>query len=154
MFIEIVAKGGNLLLNVGPCARGYIDDRACASLDVFEKWMKYNSRSIYGCTKAEPAFTAPEGCYLTQSEDGSRLYLHLFSYPFRTLIMDNIADKIEYAQFLHDASEVLYKNETVPMKAEAGSYDYTSGADAKSVRFTLPVIKPDQVVPVIEIFLK
>ena len=154
MLIKTVAAGGNLLMNVGPCARGYIDDRACDALEVYGKWMKYNGRSVYGCTKAEPEFTAPNGTYLTQSEDGSRLYIHLFSYPFKTLMMDNLADQIDYAQFLHDGSEVLYQEETVPMKLEAGSENYAGAADPKRVRFTLPVVKPNQLVPVIEIFLK
>ena len=154
MLVKTVAIGGNLLMNVGPCARGYIDDRACASLDVYADWMKYNSRSIYGCTMAEPEFKAPEGTYLTQSEDGSRLYVHLFSYPFRTLIMDNIADRIDYVQFLHDASEIIYQRDSAPSKTEAGSYADTAASDAGRVRFTLPVIKPDHLVPVIEIFLK
>ena len=154
MLIKTVATGGNLLLNVGPCARGYIDDRACAALEAMGKWMKYNDRSIYGCTKAEPEFTAPDGTWLTQSEDGSRLYIHLFSYPFRTLTMDNLADKIDYAQFLHDGSEILYQKETVPVKLEAGSQGYGENADAAKIRFTLPVVKPNQCIPVIEVFLK
>lgn len=154
MLIKTVATGGNLLLNVGPCARGYIDDRACNALDAFAKWMKYNDRSIYGCTMAEPEFTAPNGTYLTQSEDGKRLYVHLLSYPFRTLMMDNVADKIAYAQFLHDASEVLFQPEAAPVTVEAGSFSDKTVTDPKRVRFTLPVVQPNQLVPVIEIFLK
>ena len=138
MLIKTVAYGGNLLMNVGPCARGYLDDRACTALDAYAGWMKYNSRSIYGCTMAEPEFKAPTGTYLTQSEDESRLYIHLLSYPFDALDMDQLADKIEYAQFLHDASEIRYK----PVK------------DSNAIRFTLPVVKPNQLVPVIEVLLK
>ncbi len=154
MLIKTVSCGGNLLMNVGPCARGYIDERACDALGVFEKWMKYNNRSIYGCTMAEPEFVAPNGVYYTQSEDGSRLYAHLFSYPFKTLVLDNLADKIDYAQFLHDGSEIKFKAEGAPVQLEAGSYKDDAPVDPKRVAFTLPVIKPNQVVPVIEIFLK
>ncbi|MBQ8310770.1 MAG: alpha-L-fucosidase [Clostridia bacterium] len=154
MLIKTVACGGNLLMNVGPCARGYIDDRACDALDVYAKWMKYNSRSIYGCTMAEPEFKAPDGTYLTQSEDGKRLYVHLFSYPFKTLVMDNIGDKIEYAQFLHDASEVQYQLDTTPSNLPAGSYRDADPTTENRVNFTLPVVKPNQTVPVIEIYLK
>ena len=154
MLIKTVACGGNLLMNVGPCARGYIDDRACNALDVYAKWMKYNSRSIYGCTMAEPEFEAPQGTYLTQSEDGGRLYIHLFSYPFRTLSMDNLGDKIEYAQFLHDASEVQYQLDTAPSNVPAGSYRDADPTTQNRVNFTLPVVKPNQTVPVIEVYLK
>ena len=48
------------------------------ALKVYADWMKFNSRSIYGCTMAEPEYETPIDCRLTQSEDGKRLYVHLF----------------------------------------------------------------------------
>ena len=156
MLIKTVSCGGNLLMNVGPCGRGYIDDRAVNALQVYGKWMKYNSRSIYGCTMAEPEFQAPNGTYLTQSEDGSRLYVHLFSYPFGSFVMDGLADKIEYAQFLHDASEIKFQT-LAPTNVAAGSYAGSQVAKTEkeeSVKLILPPVQPDQIVPVIEIFLK
>ena len=108
MLIDTVALGGNMLMNVGPTARGYFDKRAENALKVYADWMKYNSKSIYGCTMAEPEFTAPDGTKLTQSEDGKRLYIHLQNYPFVFLEMQNLGDKIEYAQFLHDYSQIQY----------------------------------------------
>ncbi|MBQ7336292.1 MAG: alpha-L-fucosidase [Clostridia bacterium] len=157
MLIKTVACGGNLLMNVGPCARGYLDSRACNALDAYAGWMKYNSRSIYGCTMAEPEFTAPVGTWLTQSEDGERLYIHLFSYPYGALVMDGLADKIEYAQFLHDASEIQFQPLAVERVA-AGSYGGSQVRGDKhgagQIKFTLPPVQPDQLVPVIEVFLK
>ena len=152
MLIELLCKtvalGGNLLMNVGPCARGYFDKRAMNALAVYGEWMKYNSRSIYGCTMAEPEFTAPSGTVFTQSEDGKRLYIHIFSYPYRFLKVDNIADKIEYAQFLHDGSEVKYD---VGKPTHFG--DGLSESE-NSIYLKVPFVKPDVVVPVIEIILK
>ena len=57
MLVNTVSCGGNLLMNVGPTARGYLDYRAEEALQVYADWMKYNGRSIYGCTMAEPEFT-------------------------------------------------------------------------------------------------
>src|SRR5699024_1415622 len=102
MLVETVSLGGNLLMNVGPTARGYLDSRACAALEVYAQWMQYNSRSIYGCTMAAPEFRAPRDCRFTQSIDGKRLYVHLFAYPFAYLELPGLAGKVEYAQFLHD----------------------------------------------------
>ena len=150
MLINTVSLGGNLLMNVGPTARGYLDYRAEAALKVFADWMKYNSRSIYGCTMAEPEFTAPADCRLTQSEDGKRLYIHLFAYPFRHLRVENLAGKIHYAQFLHDASELHYKENELDPQAGDSQPDKLEG----TVIFELPVVKPNTLVPVIEIFLK
>lgn len=148
MLIETVSLGGNLLMNVGPTGRGNLDYRAEAALKVYADWMKLNSRSIYGCTMAEPEFTAPRGTYLTQSEDGKRLYVHLFQYPFGVLEMPGYAGKVEYAQFLHDASELRITEHKVDHFGDGLS----SGDDL--LVLSLPVIKPPVTVPVIELFLK
>lgn len=149
MLVNTVSLGGNLLMNVGPTSRGYLDYRAEAALAVYADWMKYNSRSIYGCTMAEPEFQAPQDCRLTQSADGKRIYVHLFAYPFAHLKLKGFAGKIKYAQFLHDGSEVLFTE---------GKIDhFSAGAekeDADTVIFYLPDVKPHCLVPVIEIFLK
>ena len=137
ILISCVATGGNLIMNVGPTSRGVFDKRADNALDVYSEWMKYNNRSIYGCTMAEPCFTAPVGCMLTQSEDEKKLYIHLVDYPYAELIAVNLADKIDYCQFLHDGSEIKFR------KNEDGS-----------VNFVIPGIKPDMYIPVIEVFLK
>ena len=136
MLLNSVSGGGNLLMNVGPTGRGNFDERADKALEVFEKWMDANSRSIYGCTKAEPEFREPTGTVLTQSENGERLYIHLIDYPFSALRMENMAGKIDYAQFLHDGSEIEIR--------EKGDL----------VTFLTPGIRPNQIVPVIEVFLK
>ncbi len=149
LLINSVARGGNLLMNIGPTSRGYIDYRAEAALKVYADWMKYNSRSIYGCTMAEPDFKEPRGCRFTQSEDGKRLYIHLMEYPFQNLLLPDMADKIEYAQFLHDGSEILYSESAT---SQAG--DDTLGDLSGTVIMNIPPVKPPVVVPVIEIFLK
>ena len=137
VLLRSICNGGNLLMNVGPTARGCFDDRADDALAVYAKWMRFNGRSIYGCTKAEPEFEAPVGTVLTQSADGSRLYIHLLEYPFSEMKMGNMAGKIDYAQFLHDASEIRFRENP----------DGT-------VNFIIPGIKPKQEISVIEVFLK
>jgi alpha-L-fucosidase len=140
MLVNTVSCGGNLLMNVGPTARGTFDDRAKAALGVYRDWMRLNARSIYGCTQSE--FTAPPDCRFTQN--GNRLYLHVFAWPFRHIHLDGLAGKVEYAQLLHDASEI----KIVEHKSEE------QGADANTLTLEIPVRKPDVVVPVIELFLK
>ena len=148
MLINTVCIGGNLLMNVGPTAKGYFDKRAENALKVYAEWMKYNGESIYGCTQAEPEFTAPRGTRLTQSNDGKRLYIHLMEYPYAFLEFPGLADKIDYAQFLHDGSEILYTLNKVEHFSES-----TSAKD-NMVAFKIPYVKPDVIVPVIEVFLK
>ena len=148
MLVNTVSLGGNLLMNVGPTSRGYFDSRALAALKVYADWMKYNSRAIYGCTQAEPEFVAPADCRYTQSEDGMRLYLHLFAYPFAHLALKGLAGKVDYAQFLHDGSEVLFNDGEVKHFSEGRSND------ENQLVLYLPPVKPDCLVPVIELILK
>ena len=148
MLVETVSLGGNLLMNVGPTARGYLDSRAQKALEVYARWMQYNSRSIYGCTMAEPQFQAPQDCRFTQSVDGKRLYLHLFAYPFAYLELHGLAGKVDYVQFLHDASEVRFTEG----KVDHFSLGATQAKDLLVLE--LPPVKPDVLVPVLEIFLK
>ena len=145
MLIKTVSCGGNLLMNVGPTARGYLDRRTEKALGVFAEWMKYNNRSIYGCTMAEPEFKAPRGCHFTQSVDGKRLYVHIIEYPFASLNLSGLSNKVEYAQFLHDGSELLFNKGT-------SSEERSNSEDCLIIK--LPVIKPNVIVPVIELFLK
>ena len=148
MLVNTVCIGGNLLMNVGPTARGYFDYRAEKALKVYADWMRVNSRSIYNCTMAEPEFKAPRGTRLTQSEDGKRLYIHLVEYPYAFLEFEGLADKIDYAQFLHDGSEILYTIDEVA--------HFSEGRTSKKglVAFKIPQQIPDMIVPVIEVFLK
>ena len=107
MLVDTVSKGGNLLLNVGPTARGEFDMRALDRLEGMGKWMAQHSRSVYGCTQAPAEFKVPQDCRLTYNPQTNRLYVHLFSWPYRDLFLDGYAGKVAYAQLLNDASEVL-----------------------------------------------
>jgi len=148
MLVNTVCIGGNLLMNVGPTARGCFDYRAEKALKVYADWMKYNGRSIYNCTMAEPEFKAPRGTRLTQSEDGKRLYIHLIEYPYAFLEFEGLADKIDYAQFLHDGSEILYTID------EVGHFSEGRTSKKGLVAFRIPQHIPEMIVPVIEVFLK
>lgn len=140
LLIESVSKGGNLLLNVGPTARGVFDYRAQDRLKSIGDWMKYNSRSIYGCTEAPADFTVPYNSLLTYNPVTKRLYVHLLAYPMGSLTLPNMADKVKYVQFLHDASEIKFR----------------TGKDAEKndLILTLPVLKPQSEIPVLEVYLK
>ncbi|TBA51397.1 alpha-L-fucosidase [Rhizobium ruizarguesonis] len=146
MLVGTVAMGGNLLMNVGPTARGTLDHRAIAALAAYEEWMALHERSIVGCTQSD--FAAPADCRLTQN--GDRLYIHLFNWPYRHLHFDALAGQVEYAQFLHDGSEVTW------LRASANTLwantQFPVGED--QLTFVLPVRRPQIVVPVIEVKLK
>ena len=80
--------------------------------------------------------------------DGKRLYIHLFAYPFAHLMVRGLAGKIDYAQFLNDASEVKYSEGKIRHFGEG------LPENDDMVVFELPPVKPHTLVPVIEVFLK
>ncbi len=142
MLINTVSCGGNLLMNVGPTARGNLDDRALAALDAYAAWMSLHSRSIYGCTQSP--YEPPVDCRYTQN--GDRLYVHVFAWPFRHLHLRGLEGRVAYAQLLHDASEICVCRDTCD-----GRHDWKQPG---TLTLELPVQKPCVTVPVIEMFLK
>ena len=147
LLIESVSKGGNLLLNVGPTARGVFDERAQESLQSMGDWMKYNSRAIYGCTQAPAGFKAPENCLLTYNPKTNRLYIHLLVYPLENLTLEGYQGKIKYAQLLHDGSEIK-------MEENPRAFWIQTNENKDILNLRLPVQKPNDKIPVIEIILK
>ncbi|HMH31508.1 MAG TPA: alpha-L-fucosidase, partial [Puia sp.] len=147
LLIETVSKGGNLILNVGPTARGFFDGRAQERLQGMGEWMKYNNKSIYGCTQAPKDFAVPDNTLLTYNPATRKLFIHLLDYPLETLVLKGYAGKVKYAQFLHDNSEIKF--------SEAQQQEF-SKADEKSADLVLelPVQKPHSAIPVIELDLK
>ncbi|GEM_PF-49353 len=140
LLINSVSKGGNLLLNVGPTGRGTFDLRAQERLKAMGDWMAVNSRSIYSCTEAPPEFVVPPNTLLTWNPTTRRLYVHLLSYPLNGIWLKGLAGKVEYVQFLHDASEIRFE----PGKGE----------EASDLWLSLPVQKPPVEIPVLEVFIK
>jgi alpha-L-fucosidase len=73
LLTDIVAKGGNLLLNIGPSPEGTWDEGAYKSLAETGTWMKQNGEAIYGTRKVAPYYDGP--LYHTEKKDHSAHYL-------------------------------------------------------------------------------
>jgi len=149
LLVDAVSKNGNMLLNVGPTGRGEFDPRARTRLEAVGEWMKYHDRAIYGCGAAPESLTPPPDCRYTFHEKTDRLYLHIFSWPFKLVHLAGLVGEVEYAQFLHDSSEIKFRDATTNINI------LTSQRTPEGhVTLELPAVKPDVVVPVVEIFLK
>ena len=77
--VNVVGKGGNLLLNIGPDKNGIVPAESCKVLDEVGQWLKVNGTSIYGCNSAlDFQYELPWG-RMTGKE--GKLFLHVFKYP-------------------------------------------------------------------------
>ena len=72
--VECISKGGNMLLNVGPDARGNFPEESVSRLKEIGKWMEKNGESIYGCGMSD--MPRPDFGRITQK--GNKLYYHIF----------------------------------------------------------------------------
>jgi len=139
LLITSVSNGGNLILNVGPTARGEFDYRATNALDSMGYWMHANSTAIYNCTYAPDTYKVPENTKLSYNKTTKRLYVFLYNYPENgKLTLPGYNGKIKYAQFLNDHSELLYKS---------------SEKNTGDLELTLPLKKPGYEIPVVELTL-
>lgn len=102
MLAECVSKGGNLLLNVGPNAKGEIPAESAAILKEVGSWMKENGDGIYGCGYA--GLPKPEWGRFTRK--GNRLYAHVMEEQAGAICLPKMAGKIERMRLLKDNSEI------------------------------------------------
>lgn len=78
--VDIVSKGGNYLLNIGPGPDGEFDPVAYERLKEIGDWMNVNGEAIYG-TRMYSVFKDGENIRFTQSKDGKTKYIFLFDFP-------------------------------------------------------------------------
>lgn len=139
LLITSSANGGNLILNVGPTARGEFDYRAKNALDSLAYWMHANNKAIYNCTYAPDEYKAPENTKLTFNTREKRLYVHIYGYPSDgRLVLQGYSQKIHYARLLNDDSELKYES---------------SGENSSDLILSLPKQKPNYEIPVVELIL-
>jgi hypothetical protein len=125
--IEVVSRGGNYLLNVGPTERGTFPPEAMERLQYIGQWMQKNSETIYGCT-----YTPLQGAEWGRAtiKDGL-IYLHVFDWPS--------AGKLEISVFPVTASKVSLQS-GVPV---------TFVQNGGQLELTLPTHAPDADVSVV-----
>lgn len=75
LLIDIVAKGGNLLLDIGPKPDGTLPEAALQRLEEIGEWMAVNQQAIYHTRPVAP-YKSEQTCF-TQGKDGSVYALYL-----------------------------------------------------------------------------
>jgi len=80
--VDVVSKGGNFLLNVGPTPEGEFPPESVQRLADIGEWMRVHGEAIYG-TQASPFRSLPWGRCTQKAIEANptRLYLHVFDWP-------------------------------------------------------------------------
>ncbi|TFG02200.1 MAG: alpha-L-fucosidase [Promethearchaeota archaeon] len=119
MFIDIVSKNGNLLLNVGPMADGTIPEIQKKCLLGLGKWLEVNGDAIYGTrpwSTAEGQTSGGIDVRYTQKKDS--LYAILLDTPKNNniTIKSLIIDKDSTVQLLGHEENLIWKQENDNLK--------------------------------------
>ena len=135
-FIQLLAKaaarGGNLLLNVGPMGDGNIDPKDVAILQGIGAWWQVNGESIRGTTRT-PLTVQTWG---ESTRKGNTLYLHVFTWPADgKLVVGGLLSNVKTAALLADLKSGKLGDTALPV----------SRLNAQDVIVTVPPTAPDKV---------
>lgn len=105
-FIQLMAKaaarGGNMLMNIGPMGDGLIDPKDQDILRGIGKWLDVNGDSIYNSERTP----LPVQAWGESTVKGNRLYLHVFNWPRDgKLVLGGLQNQIAKVYLLADASK-------------------------------------------------
>ena len=132
--VDIVSKGGNYLLNVGPTALGEIPQASVTRLADVGRWMRVNGEAIYG-SGASP-FEAQLAWGRATRRPG-KLYLHVFEWPADgKLAVPPVSGKVTAARLLAVGASVSVTQtaEGVTLEVPSRAPDPTASVIALDVR--------------------
>ncbi|MCL5019860.1 MAG: alpha-L-fucosidase, partial [Patescibacteria group bacterium] len=137
LLADIVSKGGNYLLNVGPTAEGIIPQPSVDRLGEIGKWLEVNGEAIYA-TQSNPYPYEFEWGVIT--EKPGKLYLNVFKWPQdKQLVLNGLRNSVKNAYILSDKKKS-------PLKLDQ-KHDVSS--DIHSLKIKLPNAAPDKGISVI-----
>jgi alpha-L-fucosidase len=87
--VDIVSKGGNFLLNVGPTSEGLIPAASVERLKEMGEWIKINSEAIYG-VKQLRNYKEGESVRFTLSGDGKTINAFIMNWPGKQMNIKQI----------------------------------------------------------------
>jgi alpha-L-fucosidase len=89
--VDAVAKGGNLMVGIGPDENGQWHPRAVRDLQEAGRWLEVNGEAIY-CTRPRPGLLYKEGddLYFTRSKDSRTTYAIATRWPGESLTVRSV----------------------------------------------------------------
>jgi len=116
IFVDVIALGGNLLLDVGPKEDGTIPDEQIFVLKELGKWIRTHEEAVYPTQAGLPYghFNGPT----TLSKDKKTLYLYVYDAPREFLTLKGIRSKISNIRVVGTAEKLAYKKSSGSPMAE------------------------------------
>jgi len=120
MLVDIVAKGGNLLLNIAPGPQGQWHGLAYARLTEVGDWMEVNSEAIYGTRAIEP-FKEFDVCYTYENSSNTLFAIYVGEE-------DKIPDEVQIS------FTVLEKRSKIYMLGHKEALDWEVNSDGLFIK--------------------
>jgi len=98
LLVKAIARGGNVLMNVGPTEYGTIDDIDKDILLSIGSWLSANGESIYGTSRSP----MPVQTFGETTLKGNKLYLHFFKPQENAIILAGMINPVSRAYVLTD----------------------------------------------------
>jgi alpha-L-fucosidase len=87
--VDIVSKGGNFLLNIGPTSEGLIPEPSIERLGEIGDWLKINGEAIYGAGELKN-YKEGDSLRYTKSANGKFIYAMLMQWPEKEITIKQI----------------------------------------------------------------
>ena len=101
--IACVARGGTYMLNVGPCGKGEVPERAARSLREAGEWIHHYPQVVYGTDASPWGHAMPWGDVTVKD---NRLFLSVFEWPESgKLFLPGLKTPIESVRLLKSRQE-------------------------------------------------
>lgn len=88
--VDVAAKGGNYLLNIGPDALGQIPGPSLERLADMGEWLKVNGEAIYGTESPDTGYKQGENIRFTRKKGTPVHYAFTFEKPGKEIRFDNL----------------------------------------------------------------
>jgi hypothetical protein len=143
-FIQLLAKaaarGGNVLLNIGPMGNGEIDPKDVAILKGIADWWRENGEFIRGTTRTP----LPVQTWGESTRKGNTLYLHVFDWPTNgQLVVGGLMSNVKTADLPNHMGPAVPLLDPVPLKINR--------LNPFDISIALPTIPPNKIDSIVEL---
>jgi alpha-L-fucosidase len=127
--VQVISQGGNYLLNVGPTSEGLVPQPSVEKLTQGGDWLKKNNIAVYGAGPSPFPYELPWGIITTKQ---SKIFLHVFDWPKKQLVLYGLKSKVRNAYLLANGSKLKV------------SQNNLASLDHDELTIQLPVTAPDK----------